>query len=69
MRAVVQRINRKLAADDEMLKAARGARMQLDCGDYYVVDFRQNCVTSKDVDPEVLARKLGVLKGYEQVIE
>jgi hypothetical protein len=69
MRAVIQRINRKLAADKEVLKVARSERMRQAVGDYYVVDFRINGVLHHDVDPEAMARELGVLKGYEQVTE
>jgi hypothetical protein len=32
MRALIARINRKLAADDEVLKTSRGTRMLLDLG-------------------------------------
>ena len=69
MRAVIQRINRKLKSENEVLKTARGARMQMDCGSFYIVDFGMNAVMQKDVDPEALARKLGVLKGWEAVVE
>jgi hypothetical protein len=67
MRAVIQRINRKLAADDEVLKAVRGERLRLDVGDFYIVDTRRNFITGKDIDPEALARELGVLKPWEAV--
>jgi len=68
-RALIQRINRKLRPDDEILKVARGARAEQDCGRYYIVDFRKNIMMTKDVDPEALARELGVLRDYEQVVE
>jgi hypothetical protein len=64
---LVQRINRKLAADDEVLKAARGARLQQEVGQFFIVNVRINGVTGKDVDPEVLGRELGVLKPWEAV--
>lgn len=69
LRAVIQRINRKLAPDNEVLKAARGARMQQEVGDYYIVDFSKNAVTRMDADPEKLARELGVLKDWETLAD
>jgi len=70
MRAVIQRINRKLKADDEVLKTARGeGRLLQDVGRYYVVNIRINGLVGRDVDPTEMARKLGVLKDYERVIE
>lgn len=41
-RAVVQRLNRKLAADYEMVRKSRGGRAELDCGEYYVIDCARN---------------------------
>lgn len=64
-RALVQRINRALAADDEVLKAARGAQALQDLGEHYILDIKRNVVTRKDVDIEAVGRSLGVLKEYE----
>jgi hypothetical protein len=64
LRALTQRINRRLAADDQVLKAARGRRMQA-AGDYYIVSVRQGAVIARNVDLETLGRKLGVLKEWE----
>lgn len=69
MRAIIQRINRKLKSENEMLKATRGERMLLECGPFYIVDFGINAVMRKDVDPESVARKLGVLKPWEAVVK
>lgn len=69
VRAIVQRINRKLAHNDEKLRVTRGQRMQQECGDYHIVDFSMNAVVNKDVDPEKLARNLGVLRDWEAVTE
>jgi len=66
-RALVQRINRKLAAQNEVLKKTRGAHAFLDLGDYYVLDARHRFVLHKEVDPVALGKELGVLKGYETV--
>jgi hypothetical protein len=67
MRAIIQRINRKLTADGEMLRAARGERAQLDLGDYFVVDLSRNAVVTPHASPVALARKLGVLKPWERL--
>jgi hypothetical protein len=69
MRALTQRINRKLAQDDEQLKKATGARFRQDVGEYYVLNLRLNAVMRQDVDPESLGRKLGVLRAWECVVE
>ena len=69
MRSVIQRLNRKLAADDEVLKVARGERMRQELGDYYVLNVRMNGVMHHDVDPEAMAREMGALKVWERVIE
>ena len=70
MRALVARINRKLAADDMRLKIAKGKRMRQAVGDYYVINTRINAVMHhyKDCNPADLARELGVLRGYEKVV-
>lgn len=68
-KAVIARINRKLAVDNEQLRATRGMQMKLDCGDYYIVDFKRNFVVRPNVDPETLARELGVLKDWETLAD
>ena len=68
-RAVVQRINRKLAPDMEMLRKSRSVRSVLDVGEYYVINWRINGVMQKNVDVESLARELGVLKDWEKLAE
>jgi hypothetical protein len=70
MRALIARINRRLAVDHMQLKASRGQRMRLDVGEYYVLNTRLNGIMHhyRDCDPEDLGRELGVLKSYEQVV-
>jgi hypothetical protein len=65
VRALIQRINRKLTPDDEMQKTTRGERMEAELGRY----FRFNGILHKDVDTEALAREMGVLMAGERVIE
>jgi hypothetical protein len=69
MRAVIQRINRKLALDLKVLKTTRGDWHSNDLGHYYMIDLRGNYMLHKSVDPEELAHKLGVLKGWEAVTQ
>jgi hypothetical protein len=77
MRALTQRINRKLKTKEQMLKAAppaprnpehRANQWRARIGDFYVLDTRVNMVLHTRVDPEALGRKLGVLKEWEEVV-
>jgi hypothetical protein len=68
-RALIQRINRKLAADDEQLKATRGDRWRSDLGDYYIVNVNRNNLVAQHVDPVELGRELGVLRPWEEVAD
>jgi hypothetical protein len=65
MRALIARINRKLADKGEVLKAARSERAASSVGLFFIV--RGNRIASEQVDPEVLARKLGVLSTWEHL--
>ncbi len=69
MRALIQRINRKLKPELEALKITRGNQWRPELGDYYVVDLNRNSIIRKDVDPEKIARELGVLRDWEEVRE
>jgi hypothetical protein len=62
-RALVQRINRRLKPDNERVKSGRRY-----AGQYYVIDFARNWVTSENVDLEALGRELGALEPWEKVI-
>lgn len=68
IRALVQRINRKLAADGEILKASRGERARKDLGEYFVLNVRAGTVTKPAADPEGLGRRLGVLRTWEHLV-
>jgi hypothetical protein len=65
MRALIARINRKLRDDGEVLKAARSERVASSVGLFFVV--RRNAITTQHVDPEALARNLGVLSAWEHL--
>jgi hypothetical protein len=63
-RALIARINRKLAHDGERMRRARG-----DLGDFYIVDRRTRALIASSCTPEGVGRELGVLRHGETVIE
>jgi len=67
MRALVQRINRRLKADDEVLKSPRGRNARQQLGEYFVLELTCNAVYDTHIDPEAFGRKLGVLTDFEYV--
>ena len=67
--AIVKRINRKLAADYEKLRASRGARAEMDLGRFFIINVNRNFIVEKHVDVEELARRLNVLADWESVVE
>jgi hypothetical protein len=69
LRAVLQRINRKLAKEEEVLKKTRGQAALADVGAYYVLNWRRNTIEQWHVDPTTLAQQLGALAGWETVKE
>jgi len=62
-KALYQRINRKLRADGEVLKRARGS-VEITLGAYYVVNVERNFVARHHVGIEELARELGVMAEW-----
>lgn len=65
-RALLQRINRALVKEGEVVKKTRpGSRLEQDVGEYYGVDTGRNFVSRKHVDLEALGRELGVLADWE----
>jgi hypothetical protein len=71
MRALIQRINRKLLREDgeELKKCRADSRWYSELGDYYAVDLNRNLIVNKHVNPEKWGRELGVLADYERVVE
>ena len=67
--AVVKRINRRLAKNDEKLRVARSERARTEIGDFFIVDVAVNGLLATHVDPEALARVLGVLHASERVAD
>jgi hypothetical protein len=68
-RALIQRINRKLLKDGEVMKIARGARAASNLGRYYTIDINRNSLAHDHLDPEAMGRKLGVLAEYEHMVK
>ncbi len=68
-RALLQRINRALAKDEEMVKRLRGEKWEHEMGRYFKVDFNRNFVLEKHVDLEATAKELGVIKPWEKMAE
>jgi hypothetical protein len=68
-RALVQRINRRLAKQDyqEKIEACRSSRDRHNVGDFYRIDLNRNAVIGTHVDLDELGRELGVLKAWEAV--
>jgi hypothetical protein len=64
--ALIQRLNKTLSATGQALRTTR-ARWRSDLGDYYIVDFTRNTVVAKHVNPEALAREMGLLRSWETV--
>ncbi len=69
MRALIQRINRKLAKEEQKLKKSRGLQMSYDVGDYFIIDTYQNNTAAINIDPVELGKEIGVLKPYEEVLD
>jgi hypothetical protein len=67
-RALIQRINRALRQDDQILRQARGEHARRELGNFYIVDVGRNFLAAQHVDLEALARELGVLKAYEHIV-
>jgi hypothetical protein len=70
-RAIVQRVNRKLAAEFEAVRRWRvsgsSGPWTWEPGNYYRVDYKRNALLDGNVDLELLARELGVLKPWESM--
>lgn len=73
LRAVTQRINRRLRHDGRMLRMRRGNPQTIDFrkGPWYLVDVDRNWIVREHLnlaDVEDLARELRVLEEWEEVI-
>jgi len=66
-RALVQRINRVLAKEDQALKKTRSSRWRADLGAFYTIDRRHNAIVDRMIDLEEFARELKTLAEYERL--
>ena len=67
-RALLQRINRKLAPDLEKVMACKqSSRSYNDLGDYYALDQNRNAIIAQHIDLEAWGREMGVLKDWEKL--
>lgn len=68
-RALLARVNRKLAADGQRMKQARqGTRAHQDLGDFYVIDLSRNALEASHCDLETWARDMGAMAPYERLV-
>jgi len=67
MRGLMQRINRKLQPEGEQMKRSVGARARAELGGFWIVG--ESGLVLENVDPVSFARKLGVLRPWERVIQ
>jgi hypothetical protein len=74
-RALLQRINRALAGDEEMVRKSRPRIIEgqtyydHNVGEYYRIDFNRNFLVEPHVDLESLGKKLGVMHEWEALKE
>ena len=66
-KAVVGRINRKLTQQGQALRKSRSTQMQIQVGDFYIVDVYGNYIADQHVDIKELGRELGVLRPDEEL--
>ena len=68
-RALIARINRKLAHDNEKLCRSRSVQTQVSVGEYFIIDAMRNIIMHQHVGLESLGKELGVFKPYERWTE
>jgi len=66
-RELVQRIMEKMAKNIVGLKKARNEQSHKRTGDYFIIEFNQNKITTTGVDLEKLGKELGLLKDFEEL--
>ena len=70
-RALIARINRKLAHEGEQLRKKRSPWAAWGAADwgFYAVDVNRNVITADHVDLESWGKELGALEPYERLVE
>ena len=66
-RALIQRLNRKLAKDGFTVKKTSGKQAKIEVGEFFVLNLERGVVTEKHVNLETLGRKHGVLAEWERM--
>ena len=67
-RALLQRLNRSLAEQGQMIRKAHRPD-DSDTGAFYCVDIHRNSLEASHIDLEEWARKAGVLRAWEEVAD
>ena len=68
-RALIQRLNRRLAKDSQKLCMSRSRAARSEFGKFYVADTATGEIAASIIDLEGLGRDLGVLHPWEQLQE
>ena len=69
-RALIARLNRRLADDGQQIKTCReGSRSFPTLGRYYIVRIDFNAVDTPDIDLEGWGREMGVLRDNESLAD
>jgi hypothetical protein len=66
-RALMQRINRKLARNHQKLSTVRSAGHESNVGRYFILNVSRNVITETNIELEKLGRRLGVFKEWEEL--
>ncbi len=70
VRAILARVNRKLAAEGSALRRCRqGSHNYDELGDYYMVNLNSSSICKVQCELEEEARELGVLGEWEVLAE
>lgn len=67
-RAILARINRKLASDREAIRKSRSVQMRASVGQFYRIDLMGNFISGYDIDLTRFAKELGVLRPWEEFL-
>ena len=68
-RALIQRLNRKLAPNKVIKSNRRSDRLTEEMGAHYVLDLKAGRVAERHVDLAALGKKLGVMESWEQLAD
>lgn len=67
--AVIRRVNRKLAAEGEVMRKCRdNSRGHGELGDYYIVNIQSMYIQAMHQSLEETAREMGCLQPYEEIV-